>query len=65
MTWPPLSNEEILAIAARRTTETFPCGHPRISENIQSVGSANGARCRICRRAISIRSAAKQRKATR
>lgn len=28
----------------------YPCGHPRTSENTQTVGRRNGVRCKICRR---------------
>lgn len=28
----------------------FRCGHPKTPENTQTVGVANGVRCRICRR---------------
>ena len=41
------------ARSARGNATHFPCGHPRIEANTQSVGKA-GVRCRICRREITM-----------
>lgn len=55
----PLTEREILRRGAGQPI--FPsCGHPRIPENIVSVGIA-GTRCRLCRRKIANRHGAKLR----
>ena len=36
----------------RRSSEHYPCGHPRTPENSQRVGRMNGVRCRTCRLAM-------------
>lgn len=53
------SQQFITAIRVERG-ELWPCGHPRIPENTQSIGKA-GVRCRECRRKIARRYAAAHR----
>lgn len=48
-----MKTRDILALGEGKPT--WPCGHPRIAENMAPVGQANGFRCRICRRAIKLR----------
>lgn len=59
MPW-PLTNEELLEPHPQGLT--YGCGHPRTEANSQSVGQAQGQRCKICRRAIASRSAKKCRR---